>query len=169
MSDITSITRTAEIVVFSGDGCPYCVEAIAALRLSGYDPKVIKASREQREELFDLTNVSSIPNIWVKGKFVGGCNDGPESWMGIKKMIDSGCLSRYIYIYINIMKSLPLHIFKSLSSLSSSPYLSLPLTLTHCLSLYHFFPPLYLPPYFSLSHIHMLFYFHQGKLKAMLE
>ena len=44
-----------------------------------------------------MTNVGSIPSIWVKGKFVGGCNDGPEAWMGIKKMIKSGKLNEMLH------------------------------------------------------------------------
>ena len=55
-----------------------------------------KASRDQREALYDMTNVSSIPSIWVKGTFVGGCNDGPEGWMGIKKMLKSGKLEEML-------------------------------------------------------------------------
>ncbi len=37
-----------------------------------------------------------MPNIWLKGKFVGGCNDGPQDWMGIKKIIAAGKLEEYL-------------------------------------------------------------------------
>ena len=30
------------------------------------------------------------------GKYVGGCNDGPEPWMGIKKIVKSGKLNDYL-------------------------------------------------------------------------
>jgi glutaredoxin-related protein len=42
------------------------------------------------------TNMMSIPNIWVKGKFIGGCNDGPESWMGLTTLINNGELKRML-------------------------------------------------------------------------
>ncbi len=32
----------------------------------------------------------------VKGKFVGGCNDGPETWMGITKLIGNGELDKLL-------------------------------------------------------------------------
>ena len=78
--EINKIISDNSIVVFSGDYCPYCVEAIKSLKEAGVEPTVIKATHDQREALFDMTNVGSIPNIWIKGKFVGGCNDGPGSF-----------------------------------------------------------------------------------------
>jgi glutaredoxin 3 len=84
---VSEIVSQNKIVVFQSAGCPYCDEAISSLTASGYTPTVIEASSEQRNEIRQLTNVSSVPSIWLGGKFVGGCNDGPESWMGIKKII----------------------------------------------------------------------------------
>jgi glutaredoxin-related protein len=37
-----------------------------------------------------------VPSVWVNGKFVGGCNDGPESWMGIKKIINNNKLDELL-------------------------------------------------------------------------
>ena len=39
--------------------------------------EVIEATSAQRNILNQKTGSSSVPNIWVKGKYVGGCNDGP--------------------------------------------------------------------------------------------
>jgi glutaredoxin len=89
-------TPTNRFLTAFNIGCPYCVEAVNALKTAGHDIKVVKATRDQREVLYDMTNVGSIPSIWVKGKFVGGCNDGPEAWMGIKKMIKSGKLNEML-------------------------------------------------------------------------
>ncbi len=55
-----------------------------------------QASWEEREYLLDQTGSQSVPSIWLKGKFVGGCNDGPEDWMGIKKIIKAGKLEEYL-------------------------------------------------------------------------
>ena len=44
----------------------------------GQKHTVIEATSEQRNTLKSKTGQSSVPNIWIKGKFVGGCNDGPE-------------------------------------------------------------------------------------------
>ena len=46
--------------------------------------KKVEASRAQRDELKSKTGKTSVPSCWVKGAYVGGCNDGPEAWMGIR-------------------------------------------------------------------------------------
>lgn len=118
MSSVESIIQSNDIVVFSSSGCPYCRDAITSLKATGKKFEVIEANSEQRSQLYAKTNVSSVPNIWVKGKFVGGklifflmificfqhyecytltgCNDGPESWMGIKKLIRNGQLEQML-------------------------------------------------------------------------
>jgi hypothetical protein len=52
--------------------------------------------RPQREALSEMTGSDSIPNVWLKGVYVGGCNDGPKPWMGIKKIIKSGQLNQFL-------------------------------------------------------------------------
>ncbi len=42
----------------------------------------------------------------VKGKFVGGCNDGPESWMGITKLIGNGELDKLLRAFTVGCKSI---------------------------------------------------------------
>ena len=86
---VRQVLSSADIVLFKMDGCPYCDTAVDALKKAGYEGKtnIVLASDSQREELYELTNVTSLPSVWVKGKYVGGCNDGPEPWMGIKKII----------------------------------------------------------------------------------
>jgi glutaredoxin len=66
------------------------------LKSAGKEFAVVNATSEQRDELFQLTDSSSVPSIWVKGKYVGGCNDGPESWMGIKKILANGKLEELL-------------------------------------------------------------------------
>ena len=58
--------------------------------------KRVEASRKQRGELKSKTGKTSVPSCWVNGVYVGGCNDGPEKWMGIKPMIRSGKLAELL-------------------------------------------------------------------------
>jgi glutaredoxin 3 len=74
---VSDIIASADIVVFQSPSCPYCRMAISALLEAGYEPTIIDASSSQRSELLEITSRSSVPSIWVKGKYVGGCNDGP--------------------------------------------------------------------------------------------
>jgi glutaredoxin len=91
-------TASSDIVLFNMNGCPYCRNAITSIKTAGYGDKltVIEATDEHRDELYQLTKVTSLPSVWIKGRYVGGCNDGPEPWMGIKKIIDSGKLNEYL-------------------------------------------------------------------------
>lgn len=50
-----------------------------------FDGKAIRA------ELGDMIGRTSVPAIWIKSEFVGGCNDGPLG--GIVTLKDSGRLN----------------------------------------------------------------------------
>lgn len=93
---VSKIVTEHDIVVFQSAGCPYCSNAISHLTSAGYKPDVIEANREQRDELAKATNSSSVPSIWIKGKFVGGCNDGPENWMGITKILRNNKMDEFL-------------------------------------------------------------------------
>ena len=43
-----------------------------------------------KAELKKMTGKTSAPSVWIKGTYVGGCNDGIEPWHGVKPMIASG-------------------------------------------------------------------------------
>ena len=45
-----------------------------------------------RREIASRYAQRSVPAVFVKGKFVGGCNDGPEPWMGALKLLSNGGL-----------------------------------------------------------------------------
>jgi len=44
-----------------------------------------------RAEMADIIGRTSVPAIWIQGKFVGGCNDGPMG--GVVKLSESGELA----------------------------------------------------------------------------
>lgn len=93
-ADVKALISSADVVLFIDSGCPYCSDAVAALKAKGVAHKVVEANSAQRATLRSMTTQSSVPNCWVKGVFVGGCNDGTESWMGIKKMLNNGELAK---------------------------------------------------------------------------
>lgn len=92
--EIKDLVSANAVVLFIDPYCPYCVDAIKTLTAKGVDHKAIEATSSQRAALRSLTGMSSVPSSWVKGQFVGGCNDGPEPWMGIKKMANNGELQK---------------------------------------------------------------------------
>jgi glutaredoxin 3 len=86
------------VIVFSWSSCPFCVKAkrelqaagarFAAVEIDGRpDGKAIKA------ELARRTGRTSVPQVWIKGEYVGGCNDGPRPGYGIVPLAASGQLA----------------------------------------------------------------------------
>lgn len=94
--DVKCIVCSNDIVVFSDSTCGYCVNAQTMLGRAGLSFVSINASPAMRQKLAMLTGSSSVPSVWVKGKFIGGCNDGPYSWMGVRKMIDNGLMNEFL-------------------------------------------------------------------------
>ncbi|CAN0141263.1 unnamed protein product [Discosporangium mesarthrocarpum] len=78
-----------KVMVFSWERCPFCAQAKGLLGDLVEDPADLKASlyileidtlpegSAVRYELSQITGRTSVPQIWIGGEFVGGCNDGP--------------------------------------------------------------------------------------------
>lgn len=88
--ELREVIENNAVVVFSKTTCPYCVKAKQLLQEKGIEYHEVIANREQLNELETMTGQGSVPNIWIKGTFIGGCNDGPEDWMGLSKCIRTG-------------------------------------------------------------------------------
>ncbi|DBB16626.1 hypothetical protein WJX82_010972 [Trebouxia sp. C0006] len=70
------------VVVFSWTGCPFCKNAKALLDSKGANYTAVELNTMDdgnaiRAQLAQMTNRTSMPNIFIKGKSFGGCNDGP--------------------------------------------------------------------------------------------
>ena len=70
-----------DVFVFSKSYCPYCKSAIKILQ-ENFGSAVEVFHIEDREdvdelqdELLKMTDGRSVPRIFIKGKFVGGCDD----------------------------------------------------------------------------------------------
>ncbi|CAE7347916.1 grxD [Symbiodinium pilosum] len=83
------ITENA-VIAFITPTCPFCREAVAALTDAGYPPVTVEVppGSDLRNELASITNSTSVPKVWVKGNFVGGCNDGGMG--GVKPLLRNG-------------------------------------------------------------------------------
>eukprot|EP00656_Telonema_subtile_P019389 TRINITY_DN2064_c0_g1_i3.p1 TRINITY_DN2064_c0_g1~~TRINITY_DN2064_c0_g1_i3.p1 ORF type:complete len:119 (-),score=22.03 TRINITY_DN2064_c0_g1_i3:233-589(-) len=93
---VEEMIASADVVVFSSSFCPYCRKAIAALNEAGIEHTVIEKTGEIGSQLQALTGKTSVPSGWVKGTYIGGCNDGTESWHGIIPCIQSGKIAELL-------------------------------------------------------------------------
>ena len=68
----------ADVVIYSSNFCPFCFRAKALLKQRGASFREInvdmnpKARKEMREK---AGGVNSVPQIWIGGDHVGGCDD----------------------------------------------------------------------------------------------
>ena len=78
--------------VFSKSFCPYCKQAKKALVDIGIKPVVVELDqrpdgRHIQTALMQLTGQRTVPNVWLNGKFIGGCDD---TLAGIRKGMFKG-------------------------------------------------------------------------------
>lgn len=68
--------------MFSFTTCPFCIKAKATLDEKGAKYTVVELDQIEdgkaiRAEMGGMLGRTSVPAIWIKGTFIGGCNDGP--------------------------------------------------------------------------------------------
>lgn len=99
IQDIAAATvaiKKFDLVLFVKPMCPFCKDALESLQDNGFFPLVVDTTRMQSRGLQALTGKTSLPSAWVKGTYVGGCNDGVEAWHGVKPMLASGKLQQML-------------------------------------------------------------------------
>ena len=68
----------AEVIVYSGDHCPYCQRAKMLLNKKGaaFTEIDVSANPEKRIEMMEkAAGRKSIPQIFINGAHIGGCDD----------------------------------------------------------------------------------------------
>ena len=84
MSSAADTTKTAissnDIMVFSKTYCPYCTRAKEALsklnvKFEVYELDARKDGDDIQAALLEMTGQRTVPNVFVKGKHVGGCDN----------------------------------------------------------------------------------------------
>lgn len=68
----------AQIKIYSSDYCPYCHRAKALLQARGvtdYEEIVVDGKPDVRAAMAQLVGRTSVPQIFINGRHVGGCDD----------------------------------------------------------------------------------------------
>jgi glutaredoxin 3 len=86
---LDEVIGSAPVVFFDMSSCPYCRKAEKALRSAGIEFNLVPIA-QFKPALRAKTGKTSAPSVWVNGEYVGGCNDGTESWHGVMPMLKSG-------------------------------------------------------------------------------
>lgn len=66
-----------EIIIYSTAYCPYCVRAKHLLDKKGLAYKEIRVDEDaqQREEMITKSGRRTVPQIFINGQHIGGCDD----------------------------------------------------------------------------------------------
>jgi glutaredoxin 3 len=67
----------ANIEIYTKPTCPYCLKAKTLLNSKGVSYKEINISENERfrEEMINRSNRKTVPQIFIDGKSIGGCDD----------------------------------------------------------------------------------------------
>ena len=68
----------AQVTIYSSDYCPYCSRAKALLQQRGvadYEEIVVDGKPDVRAHMTKVTGRTSVPQIFIGGTHVGGCDD----------------------------------------------------------------------------------------------
>eukprot|EP00927_Polykrikos_kofoidii_P026491 TRINITY_DN2356_c0_g1_i2.p1 TRINITY_DN2356_c0_g1~~TRINITY_DN2356_c0_g1_i2.p1 ORF type:complete len:164 (+),score=26.82 TRINITY_DN2356_c0_g1_i2:74-565(+) len=93
---LQEVVGSADVVVISSPTCPFCRAAIDALQAENVQHTVVEITAGLRDGLKAKVGKTSVPSVWVKGVYVGGCNDGLEPWHGVMPMLRSGKLKEML-------------------------------------------------------------------------
>ncbi|MCL6269212.1 glutaredoxin 3 [Sansalvadorimonas sp. 2012CJ34-2] len=66
-----------EAIVYSSSWCPFCYRALALLAKKGVPVEVISVDGKPdvRQQMAEKAGRTSVPQIWIGTKHVGGCDD----------------------------------------------------------------------------------------------
>ena len=100
------------VMIFSFSTCPFCKNAKKLLDDMDVSYKAIELNDMEggmaiRAELAKKTGRTSMPNIWIGGEGIGGCNDGP----GIMTLKKNGELFKMLEKAGAVKSSDPLEVF----------------------------------------------------------
>jgi len=96
MEEVNNFVGKNKMAMYSFSTCPFCRRAKDYLDGEGIEYSVVELDElpgnegnEIRATLGRMTQRTSVPSIFVNGKYIGGCNDGP----GLLPLASSGELS----------------------------------------------------------------------------
>jgi glutaredoxin 3 len=75
---VAPINPMAEIIVYSGSSCPFCDKAKLLLKKKGvtYSEVDVRSDEVKLNEMLQKSNGKrTIPQIFINGQHIGGCDD----------------------------------------------------------------------------------------------
>jgi glutaredoxin len=105
-NSIADEIKKHRVVVAGGHWCGFCNRAKEQLQAAKIEYQFVELGKdrgdkkveENRQILDSLSGHGrcSMPYFFVDGKYSGGCNDGPEPWMGVRTMLQNDSLKKIL-------------------------------------------------------------------------
>ncbi len=72
-----TLPMSADVVMYRTRFCPYCVRAEFLLKKKGIAFRTVDVSgdRQQRDWLIQTTGLRTVPQIFINGQPIGGCDE----------------------------------------------------------------------------------------------
>lgn len=66
-----------DVVLYTTSWCPFCVRALGLLRGKGVEFRNIDVDADPalRREMMEKSGRRTVPQIWINGEHVGGCDE----------------------------------------------------------------------------------------------
>ena len=87
MVDMKQIIARNPLVIFGFPECPWCQKAKQLLK--PWKPRFVHVDSEDRSQLLAATGKTSVPQIFLKGKLLGGYDDTSKKMGLVKKALGS--------------------------------------------------------------------------------
>ena len=67
----------AEVVLYTTRFCPFCIRARQLLKSKGvaFEEIAVDGNPQLRQEMMEKSGRHTVPQIWINGEHVGGCDD----------------------------------------------------------------------------------------------
>jgi len=69
------IVKSPKIIIYSISSCPYCIKAKQLLKDNAMPYTEIIVTNAIKQQLIKKTGVTTVPQIFINGKFIGGYSD----------------------------------------------------------------------------------------------
>jgi len=88
---VLSLNAGSPVVVYSKSWCPFCGQVKGLFQELGVEVKAIELDgiveeNELQDVLYKLTNQRTVPNVFIGGSHVGGCDDTVQLYAS-KKLV----------------------------------------------------------------------------------
>ncbi|BBG92718.1 Glutaredoxin family protein, partial [Prunus dulcis] len=107
-----------KIAIFSKSYCPYCKRAKSVFKELNQVPYVVELDeradgRDIQDALGELVGRRTVPQVWVKGKYIGGSDDTVEAYesgelaklLGIESFTENDRLDKIVLLVDGLLSA----------------------------------------------------------------